>query len=305
MSIRCFVQFEASGSLLSTLVNRAVAAVPIVGCIAMILAGPLAGGLAAQEDALNEEAELVEEAESSDDEGDLAKKSQNPVGDLASLPFQNNTIFGFGPGDDIKNVLNIQPVYPVHLGEGWNLINRVILPVIYQPELVEGQGSTTGLGDTSYTAFFSPRKPSKLIWGAGPVFQIPTSTDIQLGNGEWAAGPSVVALTMPGSWVVGVLASNIWSFNSDGNMNFFFGQIFANYNMTNGWFLTSAPIITANWEAESGQRWTVPVGGGLGRVFSIGKQPVNSSAQVFYNVEKPALSGDWTFRFQFTFLFPK
>jgi len=259
----------------------------------------------AQENTLDEDAELVEGLESSDDVGDLAKKSQNPVGDLVSLPFQNNTIFGFGPSDDFKNVLNIQPVYPIHLGEGWNLINRVILPVVYQPELIEGQGSTTGLGDTSYTAFFSPRRPSKLIWGAGPVFQIPTSTDIQLGTGEWAAGPSVVALTMSGSWVVGVLASNLWSFNSDGNVNFFFGQIFANYNMSNGWFLTSAPIITANWEAESGQQWTVPIGGGLGRVFSIGKQAVNSSAQVFYNVEKPALQGDWIFRFQFTFLFPK
>lgn len=102
-----------------------------------------------------------------------------------------------------------------------------------------------------------------------------------------------------------VLASNIWSFSSDADVNFFFGQIFANYNMANGWFLTSAPIFTANWEAESGQRWTVPIGGGIGRVFKIGKQAVNSSAQVFYNVERPELQGDWVFRFQFTFLFPK
>jgi len=147
------------------------------------------------------------------------------------LPFQNNTIFGFGPGDDVKNVLNIQPVYPIHLGQSWNLINRVILPVVYQPELLAGQGSTFGLGDTSYTAFFSPRKPSKLIWGAGPLISIPTATDIQVGPGEWAAGPSVVLLTMPGSWVVGTLLSNVWSFDSDANINFFFSQIFANYNM--------------------------------------------------------------------------
>lgn len=69
--------------------------------------------------------------------------------------------------------------------------------------------------------------------------------------------------------------------------------------------MTSAPIFTANWEASSGERWTVPLGGGIGRVFKIGKQAVNSSGQIFYNVEKPALQGDWVFRFQFTLLFPK
>jgi len=284
---------------------RSTAVVAVVIFVIAVLAGPLTEGLAAQENVLDEDRELVEEEKGTDDVGNLAKKSQNPVGDLVSLPFQNNTIFGFGPGDDVKNVLNIQPVYPIHLNQKWNLINRAILPVIYQPELVPGQGSTFGLGDTSYTAFFSPREPGSLIWGVGPVISIPTSTDIQVGPGEWAAGPSVVMLRMPGSWVVGVLASNIWSFDSDADINFFFSQIFVNYNMKDGWFLTSAPIITANWEAESGQKWTIPIGGGGGRVFKMGKQAVNSSAQIFYNVEKPVLQGDWIFRFQFTFLFPK
>jgi hypothetical protein len=295
---------------------NALSGVPSLGCrsgavfavflvIVAVLAGPLVGGLAAQEDVLHEELELVQELEDSIETTALAKQSQNPVGDLVSLPFQNNTIFGFGPGDDVKNVLNIQPVYPIHLSQKWNLINRVILPVVYQPELIPGQGSTSGLGDTSYTAFFSPRNPGKLIWGVGPVFSIPTSSDIQLGHGEWAAGPSVVLVKMPGSWVVGALLSNSWSFNSDANVNVFFSQIFVNYNMKGGWFLTSAPIITADWEAASGQRWTLPVGGGGGRVFKIGKQPVNSSAQLYYNVEKPEVQGDWVFRFQFTFLFPK
>ena len=276
-------------------------ALTVVFIVITLLAGPLAGGLAAQ-DRTTEHVEIIV---GESDTAELAKVSQNPVGELASLPFQNNSIFGFGPGDDFKNVLNIQPVYPIHLGENWNLINRAILPVVYQPELVPGQGSTTGLGDTSYTGFFSPRKPSKLVWGAGPVLILPTSTDTQLGPGEWAAGPSVVMLKMPGSWVVGFLASNFWSFSGDTSINFFSGQIFANYNMAKGWFLTSAPIITADWEADSGNRWTVPIGGGVGRVFKIGKQAVNSSGQLFYNVERPELQGDWVFRFQFTFLFPK
>ena len=151
----------------------------------------------------------------------------------------------------------------------------------------------------------SVNEPGKLIWGLGPVFSIPTSTDDALGSGEWAAGPSLVLLTMPGSWVTGILLSNTWSLESDGDVNFFFSQIFANYNMKKGWFLTTQPVITANWEISDGERWTVPLGGGVGRVYKIGKQPVNTLVQVYYNLTKPEFAGDWQFRIQFSFLFPK
>ena len=297
--MRISMRFESVVELLQTPVVRII--VSISCCLVAAFGGPLA----AQQDTLHEEAEMVEAEASSGEMGDLAKQSQNPVGSLISLPFQNNTNFGFGPGDDVQNILNIQPVIPVSLSKKWNLINRTIFPVMYQPEVITGDGSTTGLGDTSYTGFISPREPGKLIWGAGPVISIPTSTDDALGSGEWAAGPSVVLLAMPGSWVTGVLMSNIWSFDSDADVNFFFSQIFANYNMDKGWFLTSQPIFTANWEAPSGDQWTVPIGGGVGRVYKIGKQPVNTILQAYYNIDKPDFGADWQLRIQFTFLFPK
>lgn len=143
---------------------------------------------------------------------DLAKASQNPVADMISLPVQNNTNFGVGPGDDVQNVLNIQPVVPFELSENWNLITRTIAPVIYQPELTPGYGSEFGLGDINTTLFLSPAKAGKIIWGAGPVFSFPTATDKVLGSEKWSAGPSVVALKIQGPWVVGCLASNLWSF---------------------------------------------------------------------------------------------
>ena len=285
---------------------RGVAAVMLLAV--GVLVGPLVGGLAAQEKTLEEGVEgWVEGEESASDMGDLAKTSQNPVGSLISLPLQNNTNFGFGPGDDVQNVLNIQPVVPIDLSKKWNLINRVIMPVIYQPEVSPGQGSTFGLGDTTYTGFISPKAPGKLIWGVGPVISMPTSTNDVLGAGEWAAGPSVVLLAMPGSWVTGILFSQIWSLDSDADteVSFFLSQIFANYNMKKGWFLTTQPIFTANWEAESGQQWTVPVGGGIGRVYKIGKQPVNTIIQGYYNVVRPDFGAEWQLRLQFTFLFPK
>jgi hypothetical protein len=71
------------------------------------------------------------------DQADLAKAAQNPVAAMISLPFQNNTLFGVGPDDDVANVLNIQPVIPVTIGD-WNLINRTIVPVIYLPDVTRG-----------------------------------------------------------------------------------------------------------------------------------------------------------------------
>ena len=64
---------------------------------------------------------------------DLREASQNPIADLISVPFQNNTNFDIGRSENTQNVLNIQPVYPAHLSESWNLITRPILPVISQP----------------------------------------------------------------------------------------------------------------------------------------------------------------------------
>ena len=240
---------------------------------------------------------------------EMAKAAQNPVADLISLPFQNNTNFGFGPDDDIQNVLNIQPVIPFHLSENWNLITRTIVPLINQPEVVQGTGDEFGLGDINFTAFFSPKNPTKgIIWGAGPIFAFPTATDEKLGSEKWSLGPSAVALTIQGPWLFGALINNVWSFAGDDDrddVNAMFVQPFVNYNLPNGWYLVSSPIITANWEAASGNTWSVPLGGGVGKIFRIGNQPVNAQIQAFYNVEKPELVGDWTLRFQLQLLFPK
>ncbi len=243
-------------------------------------------------------------------QADLAKQSQNPIANLISLPFQNNTNFGIGPDDDeTQNVLNIQPVLPVSISDNWNLITRTIFPVISQPDFYTGgEGRTNGLGDISFSAFFSPKEGSpKLTAGIGPIFLFPTATDDALGSDKWGAGLSFVGLIMPGHWVIGSLLSNVWSFAGSGSqdVNLFTWQYFLNYNLPEGLYLTSSPIITANWEADSGNKWTVPFGGGIGKIFKIGKQPVNGQIQAFYNAEKPEFGPDWQLRFQFQFLFPK
>jgi hypothetical protein len=238
---------------------------------------------------------------------DLAKATQNPLASMISLPFQNNTNFGIGPDDDTQNILNIQPVWPFSLGEDWNFITRTIIPVISQPGVAPGESRTNGLGDVTFTSWVSPKNAGKWIWGVGGALVLPTATDDALGNDKWSVGPSVVVLTMPGKWVIGSLVSNVWSVGGSGqqDVNFFTWQYFINYNMDNGWYLTSAPIITANWEADSENTWTVPFGGGVGKIFRIGKQPLNAQVSAYYNAEKPTSGADWQLRLQLQMLFPK
>jgi hypothetical protein len=239
---------------------------------------------------------------------ELAKLAQNPVGNLISVPFQNNTNFNVGPRDGTQNILNIQPVIPISVNDEWNIITRTIVPVISQP-LPDGD-RTNGIGDTVFTAFLSPAKPGHWIWGAGPVVQLPTNSNSDLGNKNWGLGPSVVVLHLDKGdpWVYGALVNNIWSLSDSkqgGSYNNGLIQPFVNYNFSGGFYLTSAPIMTVNWKADSGQQWTVPLGGGVGKIFHLGKLPVNTQLSAYYNVVHPDDGANWQLRAQVQLMFPK
>ena len=238
---------------------------------------------------------------------ELAKKAQNPVADMISVPVQSNYYFNTGPSNADVSVFNLQPVIPFHLNKDWNLITRTILPVVNAPSVAPGVPSAFGLGDLNPTFFFSPAKPSKFIWGVGPTFTFPTGTSSILTNGRWMAGPAAVGLLMEKDIVAGVLINNQWSYAGWGsqNVNQMLMQPFFNYNLPEGWYLVSSPILTSNWESASGNRWTVPVGGGFGKLFRIDKQPMNVSLQAFDSVIRPAGASDWSVRFQVQLLFPQ
>jgi len=244
---------------------------------------------------------------------DLRAAVQNPISSLVSLPFKFNFDYGAANGDG--TVLNIQPVYPITKGD-WNYVSRLILPVgsvdgaISGPENPNpaGAGSASGLGDTNYSLYMSPVKYDKVIWGAGPSLMMPTASDDQLGSGKWSGGITAVALTQPKWGTMGILGRHLWSFAGDddrADVNQSLIEPFANYNLDKGWFLITDIIITANWEAPSNQTWTVPIGGGIGRIYKIGKQAVNNRIEYYYNIEKPDSAPDWSWSFTFQFLFPK
>lgn len=249
---------------------------------------------------------------------DLARAAQNPVAAMYSLPFQNNLYGGAGPDHDATaNVLNIQPVLPFTVGD-WNIISRTIAPLVYLPSLTAGPseiteqslfgGSHFGLGDINQSFYFSPADPAELIWGIGPSFNLPTATATPVGSSKFSIGPAAVALVMPKPWVIGTLVRQLWSVAGPSNcpnVSQLLLQPFVNYNMAEGWYLVSSPIITANWEASSGNKWAFPLGAGVGKIFPIGEQPMNASMQAFDYLQSPTGGARWAVRAQLQFLFPR
>lgn len=233
-------------------------------------------------------------------------KIKNPFTDVISLPLQNNLNFGVGPDQQLQNIFNLQPVVPLSLGEDLLLVTRTIVPVIAQPH-PRDSGTTWGLGDLNPTFFVVPHPRPDLTWGVGPSFILPTATDPRLGTGKWSVGPAATVLVNSGPWIYGGLMGQVWSIAGDAQrpaVSQFVAQPLIHYNLARGWFLISSPVISANWNA-AGERWTLPLGGGGGRVFALGSQSVSASAQFYWYALKPANAPDYSLRVVFSLLFPR
>lgn len=241
----------------------------------------------------------------------LARIAQNPLANVISVPFQYNANFDVGPQQRRQDILNIQPVVPFAVSEDWNVITRTVIPIIRQPAFFPGQSERSGLGDIQFSAFLSPGKPGPggLIWGAGAVVQAPTDQH-ELGNKNWGLGPTFAVLRMQPTdpWVLGVLVNNVTSLSSSergGRYNNFLLQPIVAYNLPGGTYIHSVPLVTANWEADHGQKWTVPVGMGIGHIFHLGPAPVNTQIGAYYNAVRPDYAARWQVRMQVQFMFPK
>ncbi len=231
--------------------------------------------------------------------------AQNPVASMVSVPLQNNTYFDAGPYKGTVNALLVEPVVPFHVSENWDVISRWITPIIYQPRLSPNDGSTFGLGNLQPQFYLTPAHPGSVIWGIGPQLWLPTATDKTLGNNHFGGGPAAVLLAVKGPWLYGFLTSQSWAGNSKGRTNEFTFEPFVFYNMARGWYITSTPLMTAEWEQPGRDVWTVPLGGGVGRLFKVGNQPLNIRLEAFDNVHRPDFAPSWQVQFQVQLLFPK
>ena len=243
-------------------------------------------------------------AESQEEE--LAKQLANPVAALISVPFQLNYDQNLGADrNGSRWILNVQPVVPFNLTDDWNVISRTILPIASIDGGIPGSGSETGLGDTVQSLFLSPKKPSAggWIWGAGPVFLLPTSTDNSLGLGAWGAGVTGVALKQQGPWTYGGLTNHIWDIDGDTDISQTFLQPFISYTNSNAWTFTINTESTYDWENK---QWSVPINGVVTKVTQLGDQLISVGGGIRYSADGPDIGPEgWGARLVVTFLFPK
>jgi len=237
----------------------------------------------------------------------LANQLQNPVASLISVPFQSNWDFGMGPtGNGSRYLLNMQPVIPFSLNEDWNLISRTIVPFVSQQDVV-GNSMQTGLSDTVQSLFLSPKDPSRyggLIWGVGPVFELPTAPNRFTGNQQFGMGPTIVLLKQEHGFTYGVLANHIWSMvglEDRPYVNSTFLQPFLSYTTSTSTSFTVNSESTYDWRAG---QWTIPLNFMVSQVFKIGDQPMSIQVGGRYYADRPEQGPDWGLRLVVTMLFP-
>jgi hypothetical protein len=255
---------------------------------------------------------LVASGTLADEAAELAKKSLNPIAAMYSLPVQYNWNQNMGATNDgIQTVTNIQPVLPFSINEDWSLISRTILPVIDQRSLApNGLADKSGIGDVTQSLFFSPKAATESgwIWGAGPVFLIPTGSDDLLTQEQWAAGPTAVALKQANGWTVGALANHLWSLEGSPaddreRINATFLQPFLSYTTST---YTSFGINTESTYDWRNKEWSVPLNLSVTQLLKLGGQPLSIQLGPRYWLDSTEDGAEgWGFRAAVTLLFPR
>jgi hypothetical protein len=238
-------------------------------------------------------------------ESSLAKAAQNPVANMVSLPLQWNYSTGGGLDSSTALVMNVQPVLPLAIGAHWLIVSRTVVPFVSIP-LPNGRQSG-GIADIQEQAYFTKSKPDKITWAFGPIFSFPTATNFLARTGQWGMGPGAVALAMPGPWVIGLLANNIWRIGGESHgevLNTLTVQPFINFNLPRAWAISTAPLITSNWSADDDNRWTVPIGLGVSKVTHVMEQPLNLEIQYYHNLKHPDRAGSSEVRLEVAALWP-
>ena len=237
--------------------------------------------------------------------GDLGAAANNPIANMTSFPMQFTWNNGVGPDNQTMFNLNLQPVVPFAF-EKVNVIVRTIVPLLDMPQ--GGTDSSFGLGDTQLQLYWVPAKPSFVTWGVGPVFNLPTASNPDtLGTGKFGVGPTGIVLIQPAPWTFGLLLNNIWSVAGDDDRpdtNKLTAQYFVNLDVGHAWTIGTGPTITADWEADSGDQWTIPWGLNVSKITHMGAQPIQAILSWYNNGVHPDGGAETQVQFMLKFLWP-
>lgn len=246
------------------------------------------------------------EPAAADEAAELAKKLNNPIASLISVPLKYSWDTGIDPGDRDRSTYIVQPVIPFELNTDWNLITRTIIPYV-DAQSPAGSSDVSGTGDILQSFFFSPKAPTSAgwIWGLGPAFYYPTASNDALGSEKWSAGPTAIVLKQANGWTWGVLANHLWSFAGEdarADVSATFVQPFLSFTTKKFTTWGVNTETTYDWEADEA---TVPLNLQVSQLLRMGKQPVSFALTYRHYLDTPEGGPDWGLSFTMTLLFPK
>ena len=239
----------------------------------------------------------------------LGKKTNNPVGSAWMLWMQND--FTVMDGDKSEheenwNSFKFQPVmsFPFEMGgDPWNFIIRPVFQI--QSFSLDGD-RTSGLGDTAFAVAIGPDRTDGVIWGLGITNIFPTASHDEIGQEKWQAGPmALLAHLAPdvGGFNVGVFAQHWWSYagtDSREDTSLTDIQYFIQYRLSKTETLGCAPNIQYDWEKDSDNALSVPIGFGYQNLTVINGVPIKYGLELQYYVVQPDDFGpQWNLRFIF------
>jgi len=262
----------------------------------MFLSTPITG-FAQDQDAVDPEAAA-----------ELAKKLNNPVASLISVPLEYNKDSNIGPSESGEVwTFKASPVVPFDISDDWNLIARSIITYVDQ-DIPDYGLNESGLSDIAVQLFFSPKAPtaSGIIWGVGPILLLDTASEDSLGTGKWGAGPTGVILKQMGPWTVGGLAYYLVDVGGDSDradVEQLFLQPFLSYNFDAKNSVTAQAEITRDMEADETNAYFI---GSYNRMFKLGNQLFQGRVGFRHWLDQAPDGPDSTeLMLRLTMLFPK
>ena len=229
------------------------------------------------------------------------------------LPLEMEADSGASNGD--ATILRVAPLFGRPSRDSWKIIQIDMLTLADAPGGVPGWPGNPepapgdrvfGIGDLLHGTFATPPSSGNMVWGFGAMLSVPIASDERLGSGKWSAGPAFRFAYRSELWNLGAFGGQIWSFagsDARSRVSQLIVRGVVRRQLPKDWYFVSAPIVSANWRAD-GQKWLVPVGGGIGRVFKVKSDPWAWSVQGYYNVIKPDGAPNWLIRLQLVAAIP-